>query len=290
MIGNRYLSVRRLLALGALASLAAGAQGVAASAEGPAGADLVQGEIRAGWTRPDGTHVAALHLRLADGWMTYWRVPGDAGLPMRLDWSGSTNVAALEKLWPAPRMFEANGLRLFGFRDELILPVLVTPVTPGQPVVLDAEMVLAVCREVCIAMTMHLAAQIASGGGAPSVPDPLIATAMAAAPARARDAGLSEARCRISVDEDNRLHLSAELDLPATGANERVIVEMPGDGLNVRNLTTRRDGGVLRAEALVRARARPAAATAAQVDSSLIRLTVLSDSGALEHVGCRGLP
>ena len=37
-----------------------------------------------------------LHVSLPEGWKTYWRSPGDAGLPARIDWSGSANLAAAE--------------------------------------------------------------------------------------------------------------------------------------------------------------------------------------------------
>jgi DsbC/DsbD-like thiol-disulfide interchange protein len=58
---------------------------------------------------------AGLHLMLADGWKTYWRSPGDAGAPPRVDWSASENVAGVEWHWPAPHRFTLFGLETFGY-------------------------------------------------------------------------------------------------------------------------------------------------------------------------------
>ena len=44
-------------------------------------------------------------IRLAQGWKTYWRSPGDAGMPPQLDWSESQNLEDAEILWPAPKRF-----------------------------------------------------------------------------------------------------------------------------------------------------------------------------------------
>src|SRR5580693_3798463 len=50
-------------------------------------------------------HHAGIEIRLAPGWKTYWRYPGDSGVPPRFDFSKSDNVQSLEVLWPAPRRF-----------------------------------------------------------------------------------------------------------------------------------------------------------------------------------------
>ena len=54
-----------------------------------------------------------VQFRLAPGWKTYWRSPGDAGLPMRLDWSGSRNLEAVELRWPVPERYQLLGLDTF---------------------------------------------------------------------------------------------------------------------------------------------------------------------------------
>ena len=46
---------------------------------------------------------AGVEIRLKSGWHTYWRYPGDAGVPPRFDFTGSQNVKAVDVLWPAPQ-------------------------------------------------------------------------------------------------------------------------------------------------------------------------------------------
>jgi DsbC/DsbD-like thiol-disulfide interchange protein len=95
--------------------------------------DVVQAELLTGWRTSDGTHIAALRLNLAEGWKTYWRVPGNAGIPPQLDWSGSQNVASVQTHWPQPAVFEQNGMYSIGYHDELVLPIEFTPIRADLP-------------------------------------------------------------------------------------------------------------------------------------------------------------
>ena len=53
-----------------------------------------------------------LEYQLQKGWKTYWRAPGEGGVPQSLEWSRSTNISELEILWPTPKEFEILGLKL----------------------------------------------------------------------------------------------------------------------------------------------------------------------------------
>ncbi|HCX68676.1 MAG TPA: hypothetical protein DHK64_14410, partial [Rhodobiaceae bacterium] len=57
---------------------------------------------------------AGLHLELSKGWKTYWRSPGEVGIPPSIDWAGSENIENVEFLWPAPERFTAFGIENFG--------------------------------------------------------------------------------------------------------------------------------------------------------------------------------
>src|SRR5262245_37498258 len=74
-----------------------------------------------------GSYLAGVEMVIADGWKTYWRTPGDAGVPPQFDWSGSTNAAAIKVLYPAPiRMREAGG-EVIGYKKAVLFPLEVTP-------------------------------------------------------------------------------------------------------------------------------------------------------------------
>src|SRR5208282_6171329 len=71
---------------------------------------------------------AGIEIRLDPGWKTYWREPGDSGVPPTFDFSGSENVKAVTVLWPAPGRFpDGAGGNSIGYLDHVILPLRVAP-------------------------------------------------------------------------------------------------------------------------------------------------------------------
>ena len=130
------------------------------AALGPAQAttqdDVLSAALVPGWQTPSGSHMAAVNLTLAPGWKTYWRSPGDAGIPPSFNWSGSQNVGSVRIHWPAPSVFHSNGMQSIGYHDHLLLPVEVKPLDPSLPVVLSLKMELGVCDEICLPATVML--------------------------------------------------------------------------------------------------------------------------------------
>jgi len=88
---------------------------------------------------------------LQPGWKTYWRTPGDSGVPPRFDFSKSDNIEALTVLWPAPQKFDdgAGGVSL-GYHDQVVLPLRIVPKNVDKPVTLRASINYAVCEKICI--------------------------------------------------------------------------------------------------------------------------------------------
>ena len=104
-----------LIAVVAL-SAAAAAPGIgAAQSVVSTGQSFVSGRIIPGSRQDDGSRLAGLRLTLARGWKTYWRSPGEAGVPPSFDWSRSENVAGVEVLWPRPKFFDSFGLTTIGY-------------------------------------------------------------------------------------------------------------------------------------------------------------------------------
>jgi DsbC/DsbD-like thiol-disulfide interchange protein len=110
-------------------------------------ARLIAGARPAG---PDAPLRAGIEIRLGRGWHTYWRYPGDAGVPPRFDFAGSQNVKAVEVLWPAPRRLPEAGLDTIGYDRDVILPLRVTPGDPARPVTLQIKLGYAVCEKLCV--------------------------------------------------------------------------------------------------------------------------------------------
>jgi DsbC/DsbD-like thiol-disulfide interchange protein len=104
-----------------------------------------------------------VELSLPTGWKTYWRNPGDAGVPPSFDWAGSENVANIEVQYPAPhRMVDKSGVAL-GYKDRVVFPVLVTPADPKRPVSLALTLEYGVCKDICIPAEAKLALTLPSG-------------------------------------------------------------------------------------------------------------------------------
>ncbi|MDZ4736569.1 MAG: protein-disulfide reductase DsbD family protein [Rhodospirillaceae bacterium] len=111
---------------------------------------------------------AGIEFRLEPGWKTYWRSPGDAGYPVSVDWQGSLNLASTELAWPAPHRFTLFGLDTFGYGDTVLLPVELTPATPGEPLALRATVSYLLCEEICIPYEADLALDLPAGEATPA--------------------------------------------------------------------------------------------------------------------------
>jgi len=95
--------------------------------------------------------LGGIAFQLQPGWKTYWRTPGDSGVPPRFDFSKSDNIETVTVLWPAPQKFDdgAGGVSL-GYHDQVVLPLRIVAKNADKPVTLRAEINYAVCERICI--------------------------------------------------------------------------------------------------------------------------------------------
>lgn len=103
---------------------------------------------------------AVLEMELSAGWHTYWRAPGDAGLPPRFDWTASTNVDNVQVAWPIPQRFDEMGLVTFGYKGTSRFPLTVTRKDPAAPAKLALTLDVMVCNEICIPQQLKLTADM----------------------------------------------------------------------------------------------------------------------------------
>ncbi|MGZ3362949.1 MAG: protein-disulfide reductase DsbD domain-containing protein, partial [Xanthobacteraceae bacterium] len=137
---------------------------------------LVAGSSPAGQTTP---MRAGLGIRLKPGWHTYWRYPGDAGVPPRFDFAGSQNVKAVEVLWPAPQRIPEEGMVAIGYTGDVMLPIAIVPQDVSKPVLLHLKLDYAVCEKLCVPAEGK--AELLLTGG-PSSQDAALAAAAARIP------------------------------------------------------------------------------------------------------------
>ncbi len=178
------LSICNLLAFVALScSLAVPAQAMQTEWQ-----ETLGGKVRliAGGTS-DGRYKAGLEIVLDEGWKTYWKIPGDSGIPPVLDGAASGNVADMDILWPVPSRIKVGQSEILGFKHAIIFPILVTPKAKDQPTRLAINVQLGLCSDLCVPMAADLSLDIPAGGSrAPGV-ELLIDRDMALVPVAASD-------------------------------------------------------------------------------------------------------
>jgi DsbC/DsbD-like thiol-disulfide interchange protein len=95
--------------------------------------------------------LGGIGFQLQPGWKTYWRTPGDSGVPPRFDFSKSENIEAVTVLWPAPTKFDDGaGGHSLGYHNQIVLPLRIVAKNADKPVTLRAEINYAVCEKLCI--------------------------------------------------------------------------------------------------------------------------------------------
>jgi suppressor for copper-sensitivity B len=170
---------------------------------------------------------AGLEFDLQPGWKTYWRSPGDAGFPVSVDWSGSTNVAAANLSWPAPHRFSLFGLDTFGYEERVVFPVEIRPSVVGEPVLLDAKVNYLVCQEICIPYDAQLRLKLPSGTATPTEHAQTIARFASQVPGDGARHGLVLERVRLAgTTESPLLEVSARSAI-APFEKPDLIVEAP---------------------------------------------------------------
>lgn len=132
-----------------------------------------------------GSLSAGLVVDMEDGWKTYWRSPGEVGLPPELDWTASANVSGAELLFPAPTRFTAFDIENFGYGDRVVFPIRLSLDRPGEATSLRVQVRLLVCKDICIPEDFALSLDVPQGTGIDTSSAQLIGDALARVPQEA---------------------------------------------------------------------------------------------------------
>lgn len=164
---------------------------------------------------------AGIEIKMDRGWHTYWRYPGDSGVPPRFSFAGSDNIKAAMVRFPAPVLFSDGGGQSIGYSDSVILPVTIVPNDPARPVIARLKIEYAVCEKLCVPAEGKAELPI---GGAPSTQDVALKEAEARVPKKVEAAALGLSLRRVN---DAAKPLVA-VDLKAGGdAPMRIFAEGP---------------------------------------------------------------
>ncbi|MBQ8104997.1 MAG: cytochrome C biogenesis protein [Afipia sp.] len=224
--------------------------------------------------------LGGISFQLQPGWKTYWRTPGDSGVPPRIDFSKSDNIDSVKILWPVPMKFPdgAGGIS-FGYNNQVLLPLRIIAKSPDKPVTLRARISYAVCEKLCIPVEANAELGFVSVA---STEDSAIAAALETVPKPAKVGDTTPVSIReirrdgklvlvdVALDEKSATHKDREVQLFAEGPT-------PDWALPVPKLIRREADGLLRfafeLEGL------PPGATP---EGAILKLTVAGPSGAYE--------
>ncbi|XHM75536.1 protein-disulfide reductase DsbD domain-containing protein [Mesorhizobium sp. ANAO-SY3R2] len=112
--------------------------------------------VTSGQPDESGSLRGVLDVELKPGWKTYWRDPGNSGVPPQIDISASSNISAAEFSFPAPQLHDDGYAKWAGYDHPVRLPVTLTVPSPGQPSSIVADIFLGVCESICVPVQARL--------------------------------------------------------------------------------------------------------------------------------------
>ncbi len=241
------------------------------------GQSFLDAQLLVGERLPDGARIVGLSLAMSPGWKTYWRSPGEAGIPPSFDWSTSENVAGVEIAWPRPEIFQSFGFSTIGYGGEVVLPVKLIPEDPGAPIALHLDATLGVCRDICVLEQVSLGQSIPSD--AVGTDAARIDGAYLLVPPLGEVAGLKHATCRIAGAGRDR-DFSAEIAFGEPLEATTVLLEA-GDTAWFHGVRTAdQDDRILVSAGL------SVLDEGSWINRSDVRMTVLADGFAADIQGC----
>ncbi len=239
--------------------------------------DLARIDVLPGWRTASGDHIAGIQVTLQPGWKTYWRAPGDAGIPPRFTFTGSDDITSITPHWPTPEVFNQNGARSIGYFDTVVVPITVNSPDTSTPLQISGQLDIGVCEEVCIPVSLQFDALLPATNDR----DGAIAAAMIDQPLSAAEANVGNVTCAIAPISDG-LRVTTTLTMDSAGGQEVVVVEAGDPGVWVSEALVTRNGGQLTAS--VDMVNHDGAAFA--LDRSGVRITVLGSDQAVDIRGC----
>ncbi|WP_192847433.1 protein-disulfide reductase DsbD domain-containing protein [Aureimonas sp. AU40] len=108
---------------------------------------------------------AALDIDLKPGWKTYWISPGAAGLAPRIDFGGSEGITGVELSYPVPTRFLEGDIESIGYVEPASIAIEAQR-APGPRPVLRAQILIGLCRELCLPLQLQLETEPSTSLGA----------------------------------------------------------------------------------------------------------------------------
>ncbi|SFR97961.1 protein-disulfide reductase DsbD domain-containing protein [Yoonia litorea] len=240
--------------------------------------NLARVEVLPGWRTDTNDHVAALQITLKPGWITYWRAPGDAGIPPHMTFTGSREIESVTPLWPTPQVLGDYGMISIGYMNGVTVPLSIDLSPDAGVAEIAGEITIGVCEEICIPVTVAFESLLPLDGN----PDAAITAALASQPVGAAEAGVQDVTCQVSPSQDG-LQLNAAIAMTGLNGGEHVVIETQDPSIWVSEAVVTQHGNTLSAKVdLMHPSGEP---FGLQRDG--IRITVIGEGRAIDIQGCR---
>lgn len=221
------------LTVPAFAIAAIGALHVPASAAEPVATPWTTAEtsrvrLVAGRTGDTKKLVAGIEIEMADDWKTYWRNPGSSGVPPRIDWSQSANLASARLDFPAPTRFADRDGDTIGYKKYVVLPLELTPADATRPIDLKLSLEYGVCKDICIPIEVSLSLAVPADAQA-FAPDSRTIAALSHVPrtgagVKPKDPSLKSFKAELTGGKPT---LAFDVAFPGGAAGADLFVEAP---------------------------------------------------------------
>ena len=135
--------------------------------------------------------LAGIEITLDKAFKTYWRTPGDAGVPPVFNFDGSRGLSAFAVSYPAPVAFSDGGGTSFGYRERVIFPVRFNTDPAEKTPRLSCAMDYAVCEKICIPAKAQIVLDLPPAGTSSPL-DAEMQSALAKVPVKTRPGEASQ--------------------------------------------------------------------------------------------------
>jgi suppressor for copper-sensitivity B len=183
-----------------------------------------------------------VEIKIDPEWKTYWRSPGDAGLPPQFDWAGSTNFKSAAIAWPKPHRVTLLGLQTFGYGEDVVFPISAVPTKPGAPLDIKLKLDALVCGKLCVPQTFVLNLSIPAGPATAGPDAQLIGRFQSEVPDDGRASGLTVEAVK-SIDLSGMAAIEVDAVAREPFVHPDVIAEVePAVALSSPQITLSDDG------------------------------------------------
>lgn len=190
----------------------------------------------------DGYYLAGIEFALDPGWHTYWRYPGEAGIPPQITLDGSQNVRSLEVLYPVPEHYSDGFSESIVYQGGIVLPLKIAPVDTASPAVLALDVFFGVCNDICVPGEASLSVDLDPQGKTDSLANMLISRDLAAVPGPSTSPNLAVSSVQLAPDGK-----SLEITTSVSGTEKPDLFAAGPEGsyIGLPKLTSQSDGSAM---------------------------------------------